>query len=45
MSKWFIIRALEFLKEYRSRLNILGARRVTYKTFHTEDLQILGATL
>jgi hypothetical protein len=45
MSKWFITRALEFLKEYRSSLEILGARRVTSKRFHTEVLHILGATM
>ena len=28
-----------------SRLQILGARRVTYSTLHTEDTQILGATV
>ena len=33
------------LQKPRSHLKILGTRRVTWNQFHTENPQILGATL
>jgi hypothetical protein len=35
----------KFYKKFRSHLKFLGARRVRYSAFHTEDPQILGATV
>jgi hypothetical protein len=34
-----------FLKKIRSHLKILGFRRVILSKFHSEDPQMLGATL
>lgn len=33
----------QILQKYRSNLKILGARRVTWSQFHTEDPQLVGA--
>lgn len=33
------------IRVYRSRLKILGARRLTWGKFHSEDPQIVGATV
>jgi hypothetical protein len=36
-------RGTQIFQKYRSHLQILGTRRVTWSKFHTEDWQILGA--
>jgi hypothetical protein len=40
-----IVQATKIFKKSASRLRILGARRVTWSKFRTEDPQILGVTL
>lgn len=35
----------KFFPKARNYIKILGARRVTWNMFHTEDLQTLGATV
>ena len=38
-------RAAKFFKKFRYHLKILGARRVTWSNFSTEDVQILGTAV
>jgi hypothetical protein len=38
-------RGAQIFQKSRSHLKILGARRVTWSKFRTEDPQILGATV
>lgn len=38
-------RATQIFQKPGSHLKMLGARRVTWSRFHTEDVQILGATI
>jgi hypothetical protein len=38
-------KSANFSHKFRSNLKILGSRRVTWSEFHSQDPQILGATL